>query len=217
MTPIGTSRPPLPATTLVAPANGPWLRRALAWSGWCLPMVPLTILLHELGHLVAAAALGFPDIALHFSSVSHGDVADRPAWAAAAVGFAGPMVTVVMTLFAVGWITLRTKARWAFALAIASASRFAVGVPYTAASLIVSLSGRRLAAPAFDEHKAATAVGWSGDAVLASTAVFLIATLVWIAYELPRGERSAAWPGLIAGTGVGWALWMGVVGRVLLP
>jgi hypothetical protein len=172
--------------------------------------------LHELGHWSAAVWLGFPDPVLHYSSISHGDIASWPSWAHGVVGLAGPTVTVIITLLACSWTVLRRDARWAFALSVSAASRFAVGVPYTAVNAVVLLTGGRLHPPAFDEYKAATALGWSGDAVLAFTSVFLIATLTWVAMRLPHGERAAAWAGLLGGTALGWVLWMSVLGPVLL-
>jgi hypothetical protein len=214
---MGDPRRGLARTThIVNPARS-WVSRASRWGAWCLLFVPATIVAHELGHLTAAAALGFPDVALHFSSISHGDIAGKPAWTNGVVGLSGPLVTVIITLVACAAIALRGGPPWAFALAISAASRFVVGVPYTMVSIALLLGNRRLAPPEFDEHKAASALGWSGDAVLGFTALFLIAILVWIGYRLPRGERIAAWPGLLVGTVLGWALWMGLVGRFVLP
>jgi hypothetical protein len=194
-----------------------WPRRALSWGIWCVPFVALTILLHELGHLTAAIWLGFPEPALHYSSISHGDIAGFPGRSVGIVGLAGPAVTVLVLLAACGWIALRGAAPWAVALAITAASRFAVGVPYTIANIIVGLRGAQLQPPAFDEYKAGTALGWSGNALLGSTSFVLIASVAWVAIRLPRGERGPAWTGLIIGTMLGWALWMMVVGPVLLP
>ena len=191
------------------------IRRAALWGRWGLLMVPLTIVLHELGHLFAALALGFPDAALHFSSISHGDVTLQPPWKTGMVGLAGPCVTAVLAI--AGCLLMRRGARWTFALAMAAASRFAVGVPYTIVNMALLLTGRRLAPPAFDEHKAATAMGWSGDLALAATSVILLGTLAWIGVRLPRGERMVGWTGLIAGAALGWALWMKVAGPLLLP
>jgi len=188
----------------------------MLWGSWCLLWVPLSILLHELGHWSAAVWLGFPDPVLHYSSISHGDIASWPPWAQGVVGLAGPTVTVIITLFACSWLGRRRDARWAFALSVSAASRFAVGVPYTAVNAVVLLMGGRLRPPAFDEHKAATALGWSGDAGLAFTSLLLVATLTWVAVKLPRGERTAAWAGLVGGTALGWVLWMKVLGPVLL-
>lgn len=207
------------ATTDGADQFGPraWVRRAVVWGGWSLLFVPLTIVLHELGHWSAAMWLGFPDPALHYSSISHGEVTNFPLSAVGIVGLAGPVVTVLLTLFAGGWFCVQGPARWAFALCLSAASRFVVGVPYTVVNTAVLLTGGRLQAPAFDEHKAGTALGWSGDALLASTAVLLIAALLSMAFKLPRAERSAAWPGLLLSTALGWILWMKALGPLLLP
>jgi len=96
-------------------------------------------------------------------------------------------------------------------------SRFVVAVPYTLLNIVIRLTRSRLAAPAFDEYKAGTALGWSGDALLASTVVVLIGVLVLVGRKLPTGERSVAWPGLVIGTILGWACWMLLVGQLLLP
>jgi hypothetical protein len=198
-------------------ARGAWARRALLWGRWCLLMVPISIVLHELGHLAAAAWAGYPDLALHYSSTSQGDIASFPAWTRGVVGLAGPAVTVLLGFFACGWIAVRGRSPWAFALLVAAVSRFAVAVPYTIVNTVVRLIGGRMAPPAFDEYKAGTALGWSEDALLASTTIFLIGALVWMGFRLPRGERSAAWSGLVVGTALGWALWMLLLGPMLLP
>jgi hypothetical protein len=173
-------------------------------------------LLHEAGHLAAAFAVGFPEPKLHYSSISHGDITAHPGSSAGIVGLAGPLVTAALTLLGLSFATRQPSARWAFALSVAAASRFAVGVPYTVAALFVRFQGKRLQPPAFDEHKAALALGWSGDLVLGLTAAILVGLLIWLAFGLPGRERSAAWPGLLMGTAVGWAVWMGLLGPVVL-
>lgn len=90
-------------------------------------------------------------------------------------------------------------------------------MPYTLVNAGVRLLGGRLAPPAFDEYKAGTAFGWSGDALLASTSLLLALVLWWIGRHLRRGERITAWSGLVLGTTLGWAFWMPVAGPRLLP
>ena len=97
-------------------ARRSWVRRAAPWAGWCVFLVPLTIVLHELGHYSIALWLGFPNPALHYSSVTYGDVTARPASLSGIVGLAGPAVTVILAVFACGWILLHGPARWTFAL-----------------------------------------------------------------------------------------------------
>jgi hypothetical protein len=199
------------------PTRRAWWRRALPWAAWCLPLVALTIVLHELGHLAAAVWLGFPEPALHYGSISHGGVSGFDARSIGIVGLAGPLVTALLVSVGCSWIALRGPAQWAFALAITAASRFAVGVPYTLVNLIVRMSGGQLEPPAFDEHRAGSALGWSGDVLLGSTTLILVATIVWTGIMLPREERVAAWIGLAFGTVSGWVLWMNRVGPMLLP
>ena len=193
------------------------VRRVALWAGWCVLFVPLTIVAHELGHYTTARLLGFPNPALHYSSTSPGDVTGIPASLSGVVALAGPAVTLLIAVFACAWILLRGPARWAFALAFSAASRFVVGVPYTAINIVIRMIGGHMRAPAFDEHKAGLALGWSGDVLLASTTVVLVGVLLSIGFKLPRGDRSVAWPGLLLGTVLGWALWMLLLGPVILP
>jgi hypothetical protein len=179
--------------------------------------VPITILLHELGHLVAARALGFDRAKLHFSAVDPGPLHGQAAWAPGVVGLAGPAVTLILIIAAIAMHNRNRTAAWPLALAIAAASRFAVGLPYTLASLVVRAQGRHLAAPVFDEHKAATVLGWLGDLLLGLTSALALAVLVWVVLKLPRGRRLPILAALLIGTGLGWYLWMGLLGPRLLP
>ena len=179
--------------------------------------VPLTIMLHELGHYLAALSLGSPNPTLHYSWTSPGDLASKDSSIGGVVGLAGPAVTVILSLFACAWIVVRGPARWAFALAVSAASRFVVAVPYTVINIVARLMGASLSPPAFDEHKAGIALGWSGDALLASTAIVLAGVLICVGVKLPHGERSIAWPGLVIGTALGWIFWMAFLGPTLLP
>jgi hypothetical protein len=182
-----------------------WLLVLLGWAAWPLVLAPLTILLHEIAHLGAAIAPGFPDPVLHFSFISHGDVSSRPGWQSGVVGLAGPVVTALLLLAGLGLTVRRPSARFGQALAVAAASRFFVGVPYTIANIIALASDRQLAPPAFDEYKAGEALGWSGDLTLGVTASLFFLVIIVLLARLPRGERVWAWMGLIGGTVAGWA------------
>ena len=73
------------------------------------------------------------------------------------VGLAGPAVSVMLIIL--GLAIGRSRRAMGLALAAAAASRLVVGIPYTLVALAMLASGRRLAAPAFDESKAAQALG----------------------------------------------------------
>jgi hypothetical protein len=179
-------------------------------------LVPLSILLHELGHFAVARALGFDNAKLHYSAVDPGPNPGAPAWMSGAVGLAGPIVTIALVALAIIAHGRRRDSVWPFALAIAAASRFAVGLPYSIVNLVMRFQGHRLSPPAFDEYKAATALGWSGDLLLAITSAIPLAVLVWLGLTLPRGRRILFFGALLLGTAVGWYLWMGLLGPRLL-
>jgi hypothetical protein len=180
-------------------------------------MAPATILLHELGHWAAAHVVGYPSPVLHFSGVDPGPTADVPLAASGLVALTGPIVSAVLAL--VGCVGVRSQGRpvWAAALAVTAASRFAVGVPYTLVNLWVRTQGNRLTPPAFDEYKAGTALGWSGDALLGATTLLCTLVVWWVGRHLRHGERTARWVGLLGGTALGWAMWMQIVGPWWLP
>jgi len=196
-----------------------WARfgRVMPWAAWSLILAPVSIVLHELAHMLIARAVGFSSPTLHFGSVDPGPSDGVTLAASGWVALAGPAASVALAL--AGCVGLRSSASapWAAALAVSAASRFAVGVPYTVVNLVVRSLGRRLTPPAFDEYKAGMALGWSGDVLLAGTSLVLVLVLWWVGCQLRRGKRMVAWSGLLIGTTTGWAVWMLALGPRLLP
>lgn len=187
----------------------------LSLSGASILLVPVGILLHELGHLFTALALGFPNPEFHYGAVSPGDVTKQAQWELGAVGLAGPLVTALLTVLGIAAHRVWRFSVWPFALAVAAASRFAVAVPFSLANVYVRLSGQRLAPPAFDEQKAADALGWSGELLLGVTSATLLIVVAWLVIKLPY--RWLSLPAILVGVASGWALWMGALGPVLFP
>jgi xanthine/uracil permease len=74
------------------------------------------------------------------------------------------------------------------------------------AHIYVRLAGQRLAPPAFDEQKAADALGWSGELLLGITSATLLIVVAWLVVKLPN--RWLSLPAILIGTVAGWALWM---------
>lgn len=187
----------------------------LSLMGASMALVPLCIVLHELGHLLSALALGFPNPEFHFSAVSPGDVSGQEQWELGVVGLAGPVVTAALTALGVAAHRRRPHSVWPFALAVAAASRFAVAVPFSLANIYVRFTGQRMSPPAFDEQKAADALGWSGELLLGLTSATLLIVLAWLIVKLP--DRWLSVPAIVLGTAAGWALWMGALGPSLFP
>jgi hypothetical protein len=187
------------------------------WALWCLVLAPVTIVLHESAHLITAYAVGFPSPTLHFSSVDPGPSLGLPPSAMGLVALAGPMVSAVMALLGCALMARVGPLPWAAALAVCAASRFVVSVPYTLGSLVVRALGKQLAPPVFDEYQAGTALGVSGDGLLAISALILAGVIWWVGRHLPRGATRIAWTGLLGGTAAGWAVWMLGLGPLLLP
>jgi len=177
---------------------------ALSLAAASIAFVPIGIVLHELGHLLTALALGFPNPEFHFGAVSPGDVSQQEPWELGAV-----------TVLGIAMHRRWPFSAWPFALALAAASRFAVAVPFSLVNVYVRLRGQRLEPPAFDEQKAADALGWSGELLLAITSATLLVVLAWLAIKLPHRWLSLA--AVLLGTAAGWALWMGVLGPSLFP
>lgn len=162
-------------------------------------------------------AVGFPSPTLHFSGVDPGIAANLPTSATGVVALVGPIVSALLGLGACVWMAWRGFASFAAALAVVAVSRFVVSVPYTIGNVAVRLLGNELAPPAFDEYVAGTALGWSGNGLLASSSLLLGLVLRRVGKHLPHGQRSMAWLALLLGTAMGWALWMLVLGPRLLP
>lgn len=199
----------------MASARGSKTKWALSLAGASILFVPVGIVLHELGHLLTALALGFPNPEFHFSAVSPGDVSRQAQWELGAVGLAGPIVTALLTGLGIASHRRWPGSPWPFALAIAAVSRFAVAVPFSLANVYVRAIGGRLALPAFDEQKAADALGWSGELLLGLTSAMFLLVLGWLIIALPN--RWLSIPSVLIGTAFGWAAWMIGLGPLIFP
>lgn len=165
----------------------------------------------EAARRLTARLLGFPAL-LHFASVS--GVPEKPpfgaaAGAVAAVSLAGPLVTLAL----LAWGSLRLNKPWARALVVATGLRFALNFIFLIQFGFV-LAG--IAAPSdaiFDEVTAALAIGVPPFVLVAIGPIALVAALV----RLWRTSSFSEIAVLTIGTAAGAALWMGLLGPLLLP
>lgn len=198
-----------------AEAQPRWgLRPLLAWAGAAAVAVPVGIVLHELGHYLVAAALGAPDLHLHYDHISANE-AVIPAGERGAIALAGPIVTL---LIVVGFsaAALRSGPR-----ALLIAPVFAAG--WRTAGLTLGYWITRVAEPAalagrdVDELIAARSLGVPAEVLYAVNALVLYGAWVLLVRRVPRGRRLPALTGILLGTAVGIIAWLRVLGPVLLP
>ena len=157
-------------------------------------LTPVTILIHEFGHLAVALASGLP-AELHATSVSGGAHAEsgQAAWLIALQAAGGPLATVTMSL-AAGLLYVRDPSRlWALAFAVAAVSRLFVTTAWLGLRLMLLALGRPYAGrPNFDEHNVARALGWPTELIAVAATLFALAVLFWLLRRMERGRKVGA-------------------------
>ena len=170
--------------------RGKW-RDTARLAGLALVLTPLTIVLHELGHLAVGLASGLP-VQLHPASVSGGaDAANgSPAWLQALQSGAGPAVTVAMSLAATIAFRRRPEKLWLLALAAAAASRLFVSTVYLVMRGVLLVLGRPFqGTPNFDEYTTARALGLIPEVAAALATVFASGVVWALLGKVGRGRR----------------------------
>jgi len=162
------------------PETGSKLKTFLVFAACGALIAPATIVLHELGHLLAGLALGTPDIALHYGSVS--DSAEESGFPAFRVGLqalAGPAVTLF--LMAACMVALRKHPDHPlfFTALFAAPIRFAVGAAYLYFAASAALQGIPPGQPNFDEFKAAEMLGFPVVPLLIAELALTFALWSW--------------------------------------
>jgi hypothetical protein len=185
----------------------------LAWAGTAALAAPLAIVLHELAHFLAGLAFGFPDLALHYASVSDGaGEAGFPRWQQGIQAAAGPLATLLIVLgccMTAGRVgpKPRTVAP-AFAAGVRSV---AIGAAYLAARVL-----RPEARGDFDELNAANLLGIAAEPVIAANVVILLCAWVFLLSRVRSGQRITTLSAVAAGT-VGGLVLYAWLGPWLLP
>jgi len=148
---------------------------------FALVITPITILLHEFGHLSVAVLAG-RTAQLHSASVSGGVLAGDPVWLQAAQVGTGPFVTLMLT--AAGLVAYkRTNKTWALALAAAAASRFVTDLGYVGIRTFLFAFQKPFGGnPNFDELVFARLIGLS-DIVASITASLVLLATTWLLWR----------------------------------
>lgn len=192
-------------------------RELLSLVGWGAVLAPFGIVLHEMGHFIVGFSLGFP-VQLNVGSVSGGPaIGTATDQAVAMQASAGPLLTIALMAVAAIGLVNRPGSRWAFALAITAPIRFIVGGTYL---FWVSKAWFEETAfqgtPNFDEYNAALALGLSPVWLVAIQILGLIAFWLWATTRPRPIARIASVGSVLVGAIIGIALWMALIGPVVL-
>lgn len=180
-------------------------------------MAPAGIILHEMGHFIVGLSLGFP-VRLNVGSVSGGPAIGTASDLDVAMqASAGPLVTIALMAVAAWGLLTRPGSRWAFALAITAPIRFIVGGTYL---FWVGKAWLEKSAfqgtPNFDEYNAALALGVSPVWLVAVQIFGLVAYWIWATTRPRPIARIASVGSVLVGAIIGIAMWMALIGPVVL-
>ncbi|TRW17399.1 hypothetical protein [Glacieibacterium frigidum] len=177
--------------------------------------------LHELGHWLTGAALGYKPV-LHAGSVSGvpelEDLATTPGWHVGAIALAGPAVTIALAAIAVATLRRRPSSRWALALAWVAPVRMATNFAYALHVIIVAVSGLKAESrPNFDEYVGAVALGIPPGVVCIVVSVAVLALWGWLLFrQMARAGRWLRLLAIVIGFAVGQFGWLALLGPALL-
>lgn len=184
---------------------------AIRLAFWSALMTPLGVLLHELGHFLAARALGYEAV-MGPAGVSGGPgLTEIPAADAAFGSGAGPAVTLVLIGLACTAVA-RGNRGWALALAATAPLRFLVDALYLGFRAYSWLRGLPPSTPNFDEYNLATALDLPVVPVALLATLILLGTWLWLWRKVRRGRRIVSVLAIAAGAAAGLFLWLGYIG-----
>jgi hypothetical protein len=203
-------------------------RLASTWIGASVIAVPLGVLLHELGHLLAYLAFGFQGAVLHFNSATHalentlwqqiyrGNFAAAasmmPLWKVGVATAAGILVTCAVTVVCCVFAAMKGAHPLVVALGIFAPLRFLSGV----STIPVALSGRPVRAGT-DEAHLAVVTGIPLIVLVFAGLLFLVLAWIWLGRSIPKDHRWVSLAGLVSGLALGIFLYFRVTGPWLLP
>ncbi len=208
-----------------------WLQLGHTWFLAAVIAAPLGIVLHEAAHFLAAVAFGFEGASLHFAST---DYAGREAFWQAYFNGSAEAARRILPVWQVGVVAIAGVAfNWLLAVAAALLApgrdlrsfggallgAFALFAPVRASiglTQLLTVRPRYLdTLPAFDEFRAATALGLPVELLVAVGVG--VAIFCWY-YLLPKLGRDlfAVAPMLIMGSLTGIFVWM-AIGLLILP
>jgi len=203
-------------------------RLAVTWIGASVIAVPLSVLLHELGHFLAYWIFGFQGVALHYASSTHtvektlwqliysgnleAAAALLPLWKVGLATTAGILTSYVVTIGCCVFAARKSPHPLVIALGIFSPVRFLSGIP----TIVWILQGKRITAGTDEAH---LAVLTGIPLLLLNFAGLLVLVLawIWLLRRIPKDHRWISVGSLVLGLAFGIFLYFGVLGPRLLP
>ena len=202
-----------------------WWRRYLFWIIFSAIAAPLSVILHELGHLLTYRAFGINDAVMHGSSVSvsKGDVfwqyvraenfdtaaSIYPLWQVAWASAAGPIVTIIIILVCC-IIAARPPHPFVISLGLFAPLRFIVGFVYLYFLIFGNPSGAN-----FDEINVARLTDLPVVILILIDAAVLFGGIFWLLRSIPQGERLTSVLMSILGGLVGFTIYFNLIAPVL--
>jgi hypothetical protein len=203
-------------------------RLVATWIGASVIAVPLGVLLHELGHVLAYRAFGFQGVALHYSSSTHtvektfwqlvyrGDfpaaASVLPLWKAGLGTASGILITCLLTFVCCVLAAKKNPPPLAIALGIFAPVRFLSGLPI----ILAALANKRIRAST-DEVHLALLTGMPVRLPVIAGLLVLLAAWIWMVRRIPKDHKRISLGSLLSGLALGIYVYFWVIGPRLLP
>ena len=172
--------------------------------------VPLTVLLHELGHFIVARSLGFRDVRLHAFATEY-TAGNYPETHRFYVAVAGLAVTVILTVLA-GTLALRSPRPFSLAICLAAPVRGLVWLP-----ILLLVATGRATVEGGDEMRLARLTRLPLEGFIAFSlllGLYALGATVVALRQRPRPERLPISLGLFVGMATGWMAYAAIASRL---
>jgi hypothetical protein len=200
------------------------------WLVASILILPVVMMLHELGHFLPAVVLGFHHVRIHYESTRYANdslfwgliqggaksqaAALFPFWKVAAVEIAGPLMSIVMLFVAATYAR-----RFWIAAVIGIVGLFHFVAP--ALFVWINFRNARHGLPAMqhwgmDEFDFWILTGVPVRTILLAELALIVPGLVLVGRAIQKGTRAAAWAAMVCGMRIGIPLYF-AIGPHLLP
>jgi hypothetical protein len=185
----------------------------VTWALFASVLAPAGIVVHELGHFIVSKAFGFPNVVLHFGSVSSDAAVGFPSWQRALSNGAGPAVTLLIVLGCC--LAARLFGPHPFTIGFGLTAGFRsglIGITY----FVVRL-GNPVPNGSIDELNFARRLDLPPDLVMGVSTLVVLMGWAYLIRSIPKGARVQALTGITLGIAAGLGIYISWIGPALLP